>query len=79
MCGLENVCNSSNRASSAFSGRWPLSVGLMPSPPTTTDPKRAPEGGCEINYTLTFAILRFLYTIIFVACFFLTETFRFAY
>jgi hypothetical protein len=43
--GFEKVCNSSNRASSAFSGRWLPSGVLTESPPMTSDPTRVPEEG----------------------------------
>jgi hypothetical protein len=45
--GFEKVCNSSNRASSAFSGRWLLSGVLTESPPMTSDPTRVPEEGLK--------------------------------
>jgi hypothetical protein len=50
--GFEKVCNSSNRASSAFSGRWLLSGVLTESPPMTSDPTRVPEEGCPTKHTL---------------------------
>jgi hypothetical protein len=49
--GFEKVCNSSNRASSAFSGRWLLSGVLTESPPMTSDPTRVPEEGCPTKHT----------------------------
>lgn len=50
--GFENVCSSSNKASSAFSGRWLLSEELVLSPPMMSGPTRVPEGGCVKEHHL---------------------------